>query len=146
MASGVMAPVQRLVADACVRIASSQPPQPPVEIPDIVLVTLDSQSLRAFPQWPWPRRLYAEAVRQLDAAGHRVVALQGNMSQNARVRAMRGFRDHDFDVLVATDIAARGIDVVQVSHVVNFDMPTTPDAYTHRIGRTGRAEVGRAHV
>lgn len=79
-------------------------------------------------------------ARQLDAAGHRVVALQGNMSQNARVRAMRGFRDHDFDVLVATDIAARGIDVVQVSHVVNFDMPTTPDAYTHRIGRTGRAE------
>jgi ATP-dependent RNA helicase RhlE len=86
-------------------------------------------------------------ARQLDAAGHRAVALQGNMSQNARDRAMRGFRNHDFDVLVATDIAARGIDVVQVSHVVNFDMPTTPDAYTHRIGRTGRAErEGRAYT
>ena len=86
-------------------------------------------------------------ARQLDAAGHRAVALQGNMSQNARDRAMRGFRSHDFDVLVATDIAARGIDVVQVSHVVNFDMPTTPDAYTHRIGRTGRAErAGRAYT
>ncbi len=84
-------------------------------------------------------------ARQLDSAGHRAVALQGNMSQNARDRAMRGFRNHDYDVLVATDIAARGIDVVQVSHVVNFDMPTTPDAYTHRIGRTGRAErEGRA--
>jgi ATP-dependent RNA helicase RhlE len=86
-------------------------------------------------------------ARQLDSAGHRAVALQGNMSQNARERAMRGFRDHEFDVLVATDIAARGIDVQQVSHVVNFDMPGTPDAYTHRIGRTGRAErEGRAYT
>jgi len=86
-------------------------------------------------------------AQQLDAAGHRAVALQGNMSQNARDRAMRGFRARDFDVLVATDIAARGIDVVQVSHVINFDMPTTPDAYTHRIGRTGRAErEGRAYT
>ena len=86
-------------------------------------------------------------AKQLDAAGHRAIALQGNMSQNARDRAMRGFRAHDYDVLVAPDIAARGIDVVQVSHVVNFDMPTTPDAYTHRIGRTGRAErAGRAYT
>jgi len=86
-------------------------------------------------------------AKQLDSAGHRAVALQGNMSQNARARAMRGFRDHDHDVLVATDIAARGIDVQQVSHVVNFDMPNTPDAYTHRIGRTGRAErEGRAYT
>jgi ATP-dependent RNA helicase RhlE len=86
-------------------------------------------------------------ARQLDSAGHRAVALQGNMSQNARERAMNGFRDHEFDVLVATDIAARGIDVQQVSHVVNFDMPGTPDAYTHRIGRTGRAErEGRAYT
>ena len=79
-------------------------------------------------------------AKQLDSAGHRAVALQGNMSQNARERAMAGFRKHDFDVLVATDIAARGIDVLRVSHVVSFDMPNTPDAYTHRIGRTGRAE------
>jgi len=86
-------------------------------------------------------------ARQLDAAGHRAVALQGNMSQNARDRAMKGFRNHDYDVLVATDIAARGIDVINVSHVVNFDMPTTADAYTHRIGRTGRAErEGRAYT
>jgi ATP-dependent RNA helicase RhlE len=58
---------------------------------------------------------------------------------------MAGFRRKQFDVLVATDIAARGIDVLQVSHVINFDMPGTLDAYTHRIGRTGRAErAGRA--
>jgi ATP-dependent RNA helicase RhlE len=79
-------------------------------------------------------------ARKLENAGHAAVALQGNMSQNARERAMQGFRDRRFNVLVATDIAARGIDVEQVSHVINFDMPGTVDAYTHRIGRTGRSE------
>ena len=70
----------------------------------------------------------------------RVGALQGNMSQNARNQAMDGFRHGKFDILVATDIAAHGIDVPQVSHVINFDFPNTTDTYTHRIGRTGRAE------
>ncbi len=79
-------------------------------------------------------------AQQLDRAGHRAVALQGNMSQPQRVRAMEGFRRRQFPILVATDIAARGIDVEGISHVVNFDMPDTSDAYTHRIGRTGRAE------
>jgi ATP-dependent RNA helicase RhlE len=86
-------------------------------------------------------------ARQLDDSGHSAVALQGNMSQNQRERAMEGFRARRFQVLVATDIAARGIDVDQVSHVVNFDMPTTADGYTHRIGRTGRSErQGRAYT
>jgi ATP-dependent RNA helicase RhlE len=74
-----------------------------------------------------------------------VAALQGNMSQNQRQRAMDGFREGKFDFLVATDIAARGIDVTEITHVINFDMPDTVDAYTHRIGRTGRAqETGEA--
>jgi ATP-dependent RNA helicase RhlE len=86
-------------------------------------------------------------ARQLEGSGHRAVALQGNMSQGQRERAMDGFRKRRFDVLVATDIAARGIDVAQVSHVVNFDMPNTPDAYTHRIGRTGRGDrEGKAYT
>ncbi len=86
-------------------------------------------------------------AQQLSRSGRRAVALQGNMSQNQRDRAMEGFRKKQFDILVATDIAARGIDVEQVSHVVNFDMPNTPDAYTHRIGRTGRAErEGKAYT
>ncbi len=72
--------------------------------------------------------------------GHRAAALQGDMSQNQRQRAIDGFRNGKIDVLVATDIAARGIDVSEISHVINFDMPHTVDAYTHRIGRTGRAE------
>jgi ATP-dependent RNA helicase RhlE len=71
--------------------------------------------------------------------GHRVSALQGNMSQNRRQDAITGFKGGKYDFLVATDIAARGIDVSEISHVINFDMPDTVDAYTHRIGRTGRA-------
>jgi ATP-dependent RNA helicase RhlE len=84
-------------------------------------------------------------AEQLSRLGHDAIALEGNMSQGQRDRAMNGFRDGRFDVLVATDIAARGIDVANVSHVINFDVPNTPDAYTHRVGRTGRAERrGRA--
>jgi ATP-dependent RNA helicase RhlE len=79
-------------------------------------------------------------AEQLCKAGHRAVGLQGNLSQAQRDRAMNGFRSHHYDILVATDIAARGIDVSGVSHVINFDVPNTPEAYTHRIGRTGRAE------
>ncbi|MEE8312590.1 MAG: DEAD/DEAH box helicase [Candidatus Binatia bacterium] len=84
---------------------------------------------------------------QLSRMGHEAVALQGNMSQAQRDRAMQGFRDGRFEVLVATDIAARGIDVAEVSHVINYDVPNTPDAYTHRVGRTGRSErSGKAYT
>ena len=78
---------------------------------------------------------------ELEKRGYRVAALQGNLSQNRRQEAMDGFRGGKYDILVATDIAARGIDVSQISHVINYDMPDTVDAYTHRIGRTGRAEA-----
>jgi ATP-dependent RNA helicase RhlE len=78
-------------------------------------------------------------ARDLENLKYRVSALQGNMSQNRRQRAIDGFRNGKFDILVATDIAARGIDVSKISHVINYDMPDTVDAYTHRIGRTGRA-------
>jgi len=77
---------------------------------------------------------------QLQKAGHKAASLQGNLTQNNRQRAMDGFRDGTFSVLVATDIAARGIDVSDISHVVNFDVPDTAETYTHRTGRTGRAE------
>ncbi len=75
----------------------------------------------------------------LEKSKFRVSALQGNMTQNRRQSAINGFRNGTYDILVATDIAARGIDVSDISHVINFDMPDTVDAYTHRIGRTGRA-------
>jgi ATP-dependent RNA helicase RhlE len=84
---------------------------------------------------------------QLEGTGYKAIALQGNMSQAQRERAMDGFRKGHYNVLVATDIAARGIDVAAVSHVINFDVPNTPEAYTHRIGRTGRAELtGKAYT
>jgi ATP-dependent RNA helicase RhlE len=79
-------------------------------------------------------------ARDLEKKGYNAAALQGNMSQNKRQKAIDGFRNGKYDILVATDVAARGIDVADISHVINFDMPDTVDAYTHRIGRTGRAE------
>jgi len=78
-------------------------------------------------------------ARELEVNNFRVTQLQGNLSQNRRQSAMEGFRAGKYDMLVATDIAAHGIDVSEVSHVINFDIPDTVDAYTHRIGRTGRA-------
>jgi ATP-dependent RNA helicase RhlE len=75
----------------------------------------------------------------LGNSGYRAASLQGNLSQNKRQSALDGFRAGSYQILVATDIAARGIDVSSISHVVNYDMPDTVDAYTHRIGRTGRA-------
>ncbi len=76
----------------------------------------------------------------LERKGFNTAVLQGNMSQTARQKSISGFKDGKVDFLVATDIAARGIDVSDISHVINYDMPDTVDAYTHRIGRTGRAE------
>ena len=82
---------------------------------------------------------------QLERAGYRAASLQGNLSQARRQAVMNGFRNGTFQILVATDVAARGIDVIQISHVINYDMPDTADAYTHRIGRTGRnARTGDA--
>lgn len=82
---------------------------------------------------------------QLSKNGLRAVALQGNMTQGQRDRAMSGFRQGRFDILVATDIAARGLDVAGIDYVINFDPPSTPETYTHRIGRTGRSdESGKA--
>ena len=78
-------------------------------------------------------------AQQLCKAGYDATSLQGNLSQNRRQAAMDGFRNGSYQILVATDIAARGIDVAQISHVINYDIPDTVDAYTHRIGRTGRA-------
>ena len=78
-------------------------------------------------------------AKQMKKSGFLVASLQGDLPQNKRQEALNGFRSGKYRVLVATDIAARGIDVSKISHVINYDMPDTVDAYTHRIGRTGRA-------
>jgi len=79
-------------------------------------------------------------MQQLKRAGFRATSLQGNLSQGRRQAAIDSFRAGSVKILVATDIAARGIDVLRISHVINYDMPETTDAYTHRIGRTGRVD------
>lgn len=76
---------------------------------------------------------------KLEKAGFTATSLQGNLSQARRQSAMKGFRDGSLQILVATDIASRGIDVSSISHVINYDIPSTVEAYIHRIGRTGRA-------
>ena len=78
-------------------------------------------------------------ARKLDQSGIKTAAIHGNKSQNARQRALEAFRKHHVQVLVATDVAARGIDIDGITHVVNFDIPVDPESYVHRIGRTGRA-------
>ena len=78
-------------------------------------------------------------ARHLEAAGIRVAAIHGNKSQSQREQALAAFRAAKIRALVATDIAARGIDIDQVTHVVNFELPDVPESYVHRIGRTARA-------
>ncbi|MGA7676753.1 MAG: DEAD/DEAH box helicase, partial [Dehalococcoidia bacterium] len=79
-------------------------------------------------------------MQQLKRAGFRATSLQGDLTQGRRQAAIDSFRAGSVKILVATDIAARGIDVLRISHVINYDMPESTDAYTHRIGRTGRVE------
>jgi ATP-dependent RNA helicase RhlE len=86
------------------------------------------------------KRRASRLADSLAKNGYRVSALQGDMTQNRRQSAIDGFRSGKYDILVATDVASRGIDVSEISHVVNFDIPDTVDSYTHRIGRTGRAQ------
>jgi len=85
-------------------------------------------------------------ARHLEKAGKSVAAIHGNKAQNHRTRALEGFRGGKIQVLVATDIAARGIDVDDVTHVINFELPNVPETYVHRIGRTGRAGKGGAAI
>ena len=77
--------------------------------------------------------------KHLEHIGFKVASIHGNKSQGQRERALKGFKDGEIKVLVATDVAARGIDIPAVTHVFNYDLPEVPDAYVHRIGRTARA-------
>src|SRR5262249_5057577 len=81
-------------------------------------------------------------MRKLESAGFAAEAIHGNKSQGQRTRALEAFKKGKARILVATEIAARGIDVEDVSHVINFDLPNVPEQYVHRIGRTARAGAG----
>ncbi|MCG2729378.1 MAG: DEAD/DEAH box helicase, partial [Acetobacterium sp.] len=81
-------------------------------------------------------------VKHLERSGFKAQAIHGNKSQNARQLALNNFKERKTRILVATDIAARGIDIEELSHVFNYDLPEVPETYVHRIGRTGRAGLG----
>jgi ATP-dependent RNA helicase RhlE len=84
------------------------------------------------------KRRAERVAQQLERAGYQVTSLQGDLPQHLRQAALEGFRTGSIKILVATDIASRGIDVLRISHVINYDMPESTDNYIHRIGRTGR--------
>ena len=87
-----------------------------------------------------------KVAKQLGNASVNAAAIHGNKSQSARERALEGFKRGDVRVLVATDIAARGIDIKDLSHVINYDLPNEPESYVHRVGRTGRAGLTGAAI
>jgi len=101
-----------------------------------LLKTIDMETVLIFTRTKYKAKALGA---KLQKAGYRATSIQGNLSQNRRQEALSGFKSGKYNVMVATDIAARGIDVSGISHVINFDIPDTVEAYTHRIGRTGRA-------
>lgn len=101
-----------------------------------LLHTIEKESVLVFTR---TKHTAKKVAIKLVHAGFKATSLQGNLSQNRREIAMKGFRDGTLQILVATDIAARGIDVASISHVINYDIPDTVEKYIHRIGRTGRA-------
>ena len=105
----------------------------------LLLNLLDTTPIRSVLVFTRTKHRAKSLGKKLAIAGYRSATLQGNLSQAKRQAALDGFRDGTFQILVATDIAARGIDVTRISHVINYDIPSTPEAYIHRIGRTGRA-------
>jgi len=102
-----------------------------------LLKQTDSDSILVFTR---TKHRADKVARQIAHAGHRVTSLHGNRTQGQREHALHGFKSGHFHIMVATDIAARGLDIEGITHVINYDMPDTADAYIHRIGRTGRAQ------
>lgn len=98
------------------------------EMPSVLVFTRTKQSAKRL-------------ARTIEADGFAVTELHSNLTQGQRTRAMEGFRREEFQVMVATNIAARGLDVDHITHVISFDVPHVPDDYVHRIGRTGRADA-----
>lgn len=102
-----------------------------------LLKQTDTDSVLVFTR---TRHRASRLQKQIKNAGYRVTSLHSDRTQGQRQAALSGFKNGQYQIMVATDIAARGLDVDSISHVINFDMPDTADAYIHRIGRTGRAE------
>jgi ATP-dependent RNA helicase RhlE len=106
----------------------------------LTLALLEQTDVRSVLIFTRTRHRASRLATQLARAGYRTTSLHSDRSQNQRQAALDGFRSGNYQILVATDIAARGLDIDSISHVINYDIPDTTDAYIHRIGRTGRAE------
>ena len=105
---------------------------------DLLLDLLTNKELVSVLVFMRTKHTANKLVEQLEDYGVRVDAIHGNKSQNARQKALNDFKDKKIRVLIATDIASRGIDIDELTHVINFDLPDTAETYVHRIGRTGR--------
>ena len=107
--------------------------------PSLLIHLLQDKSIKTVLVFIQMKHAADKLAYNLNAAGIRTEAIHGDKSQNSRQRALENFKGRKTRVLVATDIAARGIDIDELSHVINFDLPNVPETYVHRIGRTGRA-------
>ncbi|HSG44084.1 MAG TPA: DEAD/DEAH box helicase [Anaerolineales bacterium] len=115
-------------------------PVPPHLKSGLLLKLLDQTDTESVLVFTRTKHRADKIARQIARRGHKVTSLHSNRSQGQRQNALNGFKSGHFHIMVATDIAARGLDIESISHVINFDMPDTADAYIHRIGRTGRAK------
>jgi ATP-dependent RNA helicase RhlE len=106
---------------------------------DVLIHALRTEGMKSVLVFSRTKHGADKICRRLARGGVSSVAIHSNRTQSQRERALDGFRKGKFPVLVATDIAARGIDVIGISHVINYDIPQSPEDYIHRIGRTGRA-------
>ncbi|MBW3544001.1 MAG: DEAD/DEAH box helicase [Bacteroidetes bacterium] len=106
---------------------------------ELLVHLLEDRTIESVLVFTRTKHMADRVVKRLQRSGVKAEAIHGNKSQNARQRALANFTNREIRVLVATDIAARGIDVDDLSHVINYDLPNVPETYVHRIGRTGRA-------
>jgi ATP-dependent RNA helicase RhlE len=107
---------------------------------DLLLALLEATDFQSAIIFSRTKHGADKIAKKLRGSNHSVAVLHANRSQNQRIEALEGFKSGRYEVMVATDIAARGIDVAGVSHVINYDVPQHPEDYVHRIGRTGRAQ------
>ncbi|MGX7352207.1 DEAD-box ATP dependent DNA helicase [Enterococcus canis] len=113
---------------------------------DIMTRLLDVQTPELTIVFGRTKRRVDELARGLEARGYRAEGIHGDLSQQKRMSVLRSFKNGNLDILVATDVAARGLDISGVTHVYNYDIPQDPESYVHRIGRTGRAGKGGMSV
>ncbi|MCO5248284.1 MAG: DEAD/DEAH box helicase [Chitinophagales bacterium] len=116
------------------------------EKPNLLIYLLKNESIHSTLVFTMTKHGADKLVKLLNKSGVKSAAIHGNKSQNARQRALEQFKNRTLRVLVATDIAARGIDIEELPYVINFDLPHVPETYVHRIGRTGRAGKGGVAV